>query len=159
MDNKNIPDDAVETWDVSVYTNTRKVMAWIVDDPNNEGFYKLYIGANGKPKADSFTCYYMFYFFTELETVNFNDNFDTSNAVVMSSMFEDCSSLTSIDLTSFDTSRVSSMSNMFDYCISLTSANLSNLDTSNLTGVVGMFQQCTLSLGLQQMVEMIILNL
>ena len=52
LDNKNIPDDAVKTWDVSYETNSGKVMAWIIDDPENEGFYKLYIGADGDVVAN-----------------------------------------------------------------------------------------------------------
>ena len=44
------------------------------------------------------------------------DGVDTSNVTHMSSMFEDCYSLTSLDLSSFDTSKVTSMSYMFESC-------------------------------------------
>ena len=45
----------------------------------------------------------------------------------MSKMFRNCTSLSSIDLSSFDTSLVRYMANMFDNCISLTSIDIGNL--------------------------------
>ena len=41
-------------------------------------------------------------------------------------MFEDCSSLTSLDLSNFKTENVQSMNSMFEDCSSLTSLDLSN---------------------------------
>ena len=44
----------------------------------------------------------------------------------MTNMFLNCSSLTSLDLSSFNTSKVTTMERMFDLCCSLTSLDLSN---------------------------------
>ena len=57
-------------------------------------------------------------------------------------MFNDCSSLTSLDLSNFDTSKVSSMYNMFNMCYSLTSLDVSNWNTSKVTNMSSMFHNC-----------------
>ena len=49
----------------------------------------------------------------------------------MSYMFNQCSSLTSLNLSNFNTNNVQDMSYMFQLCSSLTSLNLSNFNTSN----------------------------
>lgn len=53
-----------------------------------------------------------------LTDIAFNDC-NTSKVVDMTSMFENCTSLTSLDLSCFDTSKVQSMQNMFNSCSSL----------------------------------------
>ena len=67
---------------------------------------------------------------------------DTSNVTNMSSMFEMCQSIESIDLSKFDTSNVTNMSHMFYYCRNMTDINLSSFDTSNVTSFQGMFFFC-----------------
>ena len=57
-------------------------------------------------------------------------------------MFDDCSSLTSLNLTSFNTSLVESMEGMFYHCYFLTSLNLSNFNTSLVKYMDFMFCQC-----------------
>ena len=123
LDNKNIPVNVVTSWDVSVNSDGR-VMAWIIDDPNNTGFYKCYIGADGDVVGNTDSSH-LFYNFSNLETINFNDNFDISNVEFMYSMFDNCSSLTSIDVTNFDTNNVTSMGQMFSNCSSLTELDVS----------------------------------
>ena len=69
--------------------------------------------------------------------------FDTSNATGMSYMFLGCSSLTSITgLSGFNTSKVKSMDGMFNGCSSLTSIDVSSFDTSNVTDMTRMFRDC-----------------
>ena len=51
------------------------------------------------------------------------------NATSCYSMFENCLSLTTLDLSNFDTSNVTDMSYMFRGCTSLTSLNISNFNT------------------------------
>ena len=58
-------------------------------------------------------------------------------------MFEGCSSLESIDLSSFNTAAVTSMYEMFKDCSSLTALNLSNFDTQNVTDMAYMFEGCS----------------
>ena len=69
-------------------------------------------------------------------------NFDTSNVTDMQYMFSGCSSLTSLDLSNFDTSKVTTMNRLFNDCSSLTSLDLSNFDTSNVTDMYWMFSSC-----------------
>ena len=68
---------------------------------------------------------------------------DTSSATGMSSMFSGCSSLESLDLSGFDTSNVIGMRDMFRYCKSLTSLDPSGFDTSSVVGMRGMFDGCS----------------
>ena len=67
---------------------------------------------------------------------------DTSAVTSMSSMFYSCYSLTSLDVSSWDTSAVTNMGTMFYYCFSLTSLDISSWDTSAVTNMGGMFQYC-----------------
>ena len=67
---------------------------------------------------------------------------NTENVTDMSRMFEDCQSLTNIDLSSLKTDNVTDMSLMFYGCRSLTSLDLSNFNTKNVTDMGGMFNSC-----------------
>lgn len=60
----------------------------------------------------------------------------------LDSMFSECNSLSSINLSSFDTSTVSSMAKMFYGCESLISINLSNFNTRNVYNMSQMFYGC-----------------
>ncbi len=110
---------------------------WVVSTPANR------INANA-------SCHYMFYgynsstetFLPALTSIDFGDNFNTANVTDMSIMFGECSSLTSLNLSSFNTSNVTNMSEMFSGCGSLTSLNLSNFNTSNVTDMSYMFCYC-----------------
>ena len=143
LDNKNIPADAVQTWDVSVNSGTSKVMAWIINDPTTPGYYKLYIGANGdvvgNPDSSN-----MFNNFCNTEEFNFNNNFDTSKVTNMSGMFGLVLANEDFDLSSFDTSNVTDMSYMFSTCDDVAFMgsgvlDLSNFNTSKVTNMAGMF--------------------
>ena len=50
-------------------------------------------------------------------------------------MFKECSSLTSINLSSFDTSKVTTMGSMFESCSSLMSLDLSSFKTPLLENI------------------------
>ena len=68
----------------------------------------------------------------------------------MSFMFDGCSSIVNLDLSSFNTSNVTTMYCMFSACESLKSLNLSGFDTSKVTNMSMMFMQAdlvTLDLG------------
>ena len=161
--NKNIPSEAVQSWDVSERQDG-SVMAWIVDDTETEGYYKLYIGGDGgvtaNPNSSTLfsslksvktidlsnldTSYvtdmnYMFDGMGHLENITFGEKFDTSKVTDMQGMFNCCESLKSLDLSNFNTSKVTNMMSMFSYCRSLTELNLSNFDTSNVTNMNQMF--------------------
>ena len=88
------------------------------------------------------SCYNWFYWFSNLATIEGIENFNTSNVKTMAFMFEHCSSLKSLDLSSFDTRNVSNMKYMFNECWGLTSLDLSNFDTRNVTEMSRMFYEC-----------------
>ena len=166
LNNKNVPSDAVKSWDVSEKQDG-SVMAWIVNDTENTGYYKLYIGGDGGVTANP-NSGYLFYNFIEVKNINLTnlntdyttdmramfykcnkleelniDNFNTSNVTQMAYMFNECSSLTNLNLQSFDTSKVTSMAAMFYRCSSLTELSLTSFDTSNVTTMQTMFGNCS----------------
>ena len=140
LTNKDVPEDAVASWDVSDKKNG-SVMAWVINDSNNAGKYKLYIGGNGGVIANSDSSY-LFYSFTGLTEMNLS-NLDTSKVTNMDSMFRGCSRLTVLDVSNFNTSNVTRMSDMFIGCRSLTSLDVSNFDTSKVTNMSLMFGSCS----------------
>ena len=77
---------------------------------------------------------------TFLKTIEGLSNLDTSKVTDMGSMFRECSSLETLDVSGFDTSRVTDMSGMFSGCESIINLDLSNFDTSNVTSMRAMFQ-------------------
>ena len=78
---------------------------------------------------------------SNLEDIIFNNNI--SNKIIdMSYMFNDCSKLQNLDLSCFNTSNVSSMSYMFSGCSSLTSLDLTSFNTSNVMDMNNMFSSC-----------------
>ena len=70
-------------------------------------------------------------------------SFKTSNVTDMSSMFEGCSKLTSLDLTTFNTENVQNNCSMFKDCSSLTSLTLGNFSVGFSTDLSAMFQGCS----------------
>jgi surface protein len=57
----------------------------------------------------------------------------------ISKMFNNCSSLTELDLSSFNTINVTNMGNMFQDCSSLTSLNIQNFNSKNITFMNNIF--------------------
>ena len=140
LDNKEVPDNAVASWDVSANKNG-SVMAWVVADESDSTKYHLYIGGDGGVIANKDSDY-LFQNFTNLQQITFGENFDTSNVTRMSHMFSSCSSLTSLDVSNWNTSNVTYMRSMFNGCSSLTSLDVSNWDTSKVTNMGTMFSGC-----------------
>ncbi len=70
-------------------------------------------------------------------------NFNTANVTDMNCMFSDCSSLTTLDLSNFNTANVKDMELMFYYCSSLTTLDLSNFNTANVTYMRKLFYGCS----------------
>jgi RHS repeat-associated protein len=86
--------------------------------------------------------YYWFEDFWYLSSIVGIQYLNTSNVTNMGSMFQECCSLTSIDLSKFDTSNVKTMDHMFDTCYGLTSIDVSNFNTENVTSMSFMFYNC-----------------
>lgn len=79
----------------------------------------------------------------ELKEVIGLENLNTAQTNDMDSMFKDCSSLVSIDLSSFDTTQVSDMKSMFSGCSALTHLDLSSFNTARVRYMRSMFQGCS----------------
>ena len=159
-DLSNLPSSCTEDnlcWDISEsQTQKKKVYGYLVDTgikastDNTKPLYNLYIVSEAPIFAPP-NCEGIFYFYkkennkyiSNLTQINFNDNFNTSNVTNMTGMFNDCISLTSLDLSNFNTSNVTDMGWMFGYCKSLTSLDLSSFNTAKVTNMDGMFGWCS----------------
>ena len=70
-------------------------------------------------------------------------HFDTRNVTAMGSMFNDCSSLTSLDISHFDTTNVTDIFFMFYNCSSLTEIIYGeNFIHKTDAEIMGMFLSC-----------------
>jgi surface protein len=89
------------------------------------------------------SCYFMFNQCSGLTSLDLS-KWDTSNVTNMGYMFSECSGLTSIgDLSKWNTSNVTDMQAMFQACSGLTSVgDLSNWKTSGVTNMGYMFNKC-----------------
>ena len=140
LDNKDVPEGAT-SWDVSSEKNG-SVMAWVIPDETDSTKYHLYIGGDGGVIANKNSSY-LFRNFTALTEITFGDNFDTSNVTNMQSMFNNCSGLTTLDVSEWDTGNVTTMIQMFTGCSSLTTLDISNWNTSKVTNMSFMFTRCS----------------
>lgn len=77
-----------------------------------------------------------------LKNITGLENLDTSHITDMSSMFQNCEDLISIDISTFDVSNVTDMSYMFSGCENIKSINLEGLIAPNLTNINYMFTSC-----------------
>ena len=78
-----------------------------------------------------------------LSSIKFGNNWNTNNVKDTSKMFSYCKSLSSLDTNVLNTANVTDMSNMFNCCSSLASLNLSSFDTANVTDMSNMFSGCS----------------
>ena len=81
--------------------------------------------------------------FSGMTTINGLENLNTDNVVSMSCMFQDCSALTSLDLSCLNTASVEDISEMFHGCSALTSLELSSWNTASLQTTRYAFAGCT----------------
>ena len=92
--------------------------------------------------ADITTCERWFYNFKKLKTVE-GLQYLPKTITSTSSMFQGCTSLTSLDFKGIDLSNVTDMGSMFYGCTSLTSVNLNKCKANKVTTMFGMFSGCT----------------
>ncbi len=88
------------------------------------------------------TLYGFFEDLKKLETITGLEYLNTANVTDMYSMFYNCSSLTSLDVTHFNTANVTDMRYMFYYCSSLTSLDVTHFNTAKVTNMRYMFYNC-----------------
>jgi len=138
VNSNKVPTDASGFWDVSEHQNGA-IMAWYYDSDSN-GKYEVYIGQDEGVIANSNSSY-LFQNLTSLNSIDIA-NLDTSNVTNMSNIFHNCSKLISLDLSNFDTSKVTTMYYMFSNCFELINLNVSNFNTSNVINMSYMFDRC-----------------
>ena len=68
---------------------------------------------------------------------------DTTNVVSMERMFNECSELIKIDISSFNTENVTNMQMMFKNCGSLQELKIGSIHTENVTNMQHMFAFCS----------------
>lgn len=154
FNNSNIKRDEIETIEfkgtIDIPKNIPDSNIWVAGNnvrayytKNSEtGRYKVVIVGNDTiyfPKDSSF----LFNGYKNLKSITFGNYIDTSDATKMYSMFRDCSSLTSLDVSKFNTPNVTDMEYMFSGCSNLTSLDVSKFDTSKVTSMRWMFNNCS----------------
>ena len=143
--------------DIQVYNNINNIERYIKSVSIYRQDEKKRRINNGMYKFDKEGKYFIFYEFDK--TVNdlsdtFNNcstltrvnmpTFNDSDITNMSNMFNKCISLKQIDfLNSFNTKKVTNMSDMFRGCISLENINLSSFNTENVKKMSGLFRGCS----------------
>jgi len=87
----------------------------------------------------------MGYLFQNCESLTTLDvsNWNISNVTNISNMFSSCSSLATLDLSNWNVSNVNDVRYMFDNCSSLATLDVSNWDVSNVSDMLGMFNGCS----------------
>ncbi len=132
---ENTPIEGIEPTDISI-NQTGGVLAYV--DRSNADNIVTYIKADGLIlfPEDSELLFNNFQNLTEIEGLENVNTYYTTN---MASMFRECVSLESLDLSYFDTSNVEIMYRMFNGMSSLQSLNINNFDTSNVENMAEMF--------------------
>jgi surface protein len=113
-----------------------------------------YFGCSGCTGLTSFVAYntgctdslvrssFMFNNCSSLSTINMS-TFSTSNVETMRYMFRNCSSLTSLDISPLDTSSTIDMCAMFMGCSGLTTLDVSTMRTSSVVNMASLFKDCS----------------
>lgn len=136
--------DEVTSWDATNTSTSYSGPGWY-----NSAYTAVVIDPSFA-EARPISCYHWFWsyhysYYQEkpITSITGLEYLNTSQVTNMSGMFDSCSALTSLDLSSFDTSNVTSMSGMFEHCSGLISLDLSGFDTSNVTDMAFMFLECS----------------
>ena len=131
--------NALETYDLGA-TNPEAIKGYLVVNEDGET-HTLYLqGKNGIEASPNSK--YLFFNFSILESIEGLEYLDTSEVTDMFSMFQNCTSLTNLDISGFDTRKVTNMSRMFQNCSSLVNINVNHFDTSLVTNMENMFRNC-----------------
>ena len=154
-DLSNLPSSCTEEnlcWDISESTTQKKkVYAYLIDSglkdeyETEQSLYNLYIVSEA-PIFAPVDSSYLFAGLSNIKSINFNNNFNTSKVTDMSYMFGSGyyrSSIRSIiqnlDLSTFNTSNVTNMEGMFLGYRGLLNLNIDNFNTSKVTNMASMF--------------------
>lgn len=131
---------SLETLDLSSF-NTEKVkhMYAMFDGSTNLRSIKLPKGFIGSSVTDLKAMFNNCTSLTELDLSSSN----AEKVTDMSKMFNGCSALSKLVLTDFKTEQVSTMENMFCNCSTLETLDVSSFNTENVTTMLGMFNNCS----------------
>ena len=132
------------------HDNNRPIEAFVLNEGSKfPGWYKYHDDiskvvfdtsfANARPTS----CYRWFQNCNDLTTIEGIEYLNTQNVTNMGFMFNGCSALRTLDLSSFDTKNVTNMEYMFKGCSTLNTLNLSSFDTKNVTNMEYMFKGCS----------------
>ena len=81
--------------------------------------------------------------FSNLTSIIGLENLKMDGVTITGNMFDGCSSLTSLDLSSWNTENVTYLGSMFDNCSSLKEINLSGWKVGSVTYMNYMFSNCS----------------
>ena len=112
-------------------------------DRNNTNIIKKVIFDTSFANARPTSCYRWFCGCQDLTNIEGIEYLNTENVTNMDGMFQNCKSLTTLDLSRFDTKNVTNISGMFYACHALTTLDVSNFDTKNVTDMSHMFFECS----------------
>lgn len=136
---------SLKTLDLSSF-NTKKVknMYAMFDGSTNLRSIKLPEGFIGSSVTYLKA---MFNNCTSLTELNLSGS-NSENVKDMSEMFEGCRALSKLVLTDFKTEQVTTMESLFRNCSKLETLDVSSFNTENVTTMVGMFNNCSSLLSL-----------
>ena len=126
-------------WKGSTVTASATTPAWL---ETVQGTMTKVVFASSFKYVKPTTCRSWFYQCGKLATITGIGNLNTSEVISMRQMFRECTSLTSLNLSTFDTQKVISMRTMFYGCTGLTSLNISNFSTVSASNIGYMFYNC-----------------
>ena len=113
------------------------------DDVSNANIIKKVVFDASFANARPTSCYKWFCGCQDLTNIEGIEYLNTENVTNMDGMFQNCKSLTTLDLSRFDTKNVTNISGMFYACHALTTLDVSNFDTKNVTDMSHMFFECS----------------
>ena len=113
------------------------------DDGSNANIIKKVVFDASFANARPTSCYKWFCGCQDLTNIEGIEYLNTENVTNMNGMFQNCKSLTTLDLSRFDTKNVTDMSGMFYACLALTTLDIANFDTKNVTDMSHMFFECS----------------
>ena len=101
-------------------------------DGTNANVTKVVFNSSFASARPTTTCDW-FHGMANLQSITGMEYLNTSEVTDMQYMFQECSKLTSVDVSHFNTSKVTRMYSMFSECRGLTSLDLSSFNTSTVT--------------------------
>ena len=127
------------TYDLNAGANDPK---WVQDGTNAKVTRVVFDSSfkNARP-GSTFGWFYSMGNLTSI--IGMKEYLNTSETILLSHMFYNCKSLTSIDVSGFNTAKVTRMYGMFGSCSALTSLDVSNFNTANVVNMSSMFSNCS----------------